>query len=159
MLVFFLIRRQSSEGVLWSGYFRWTRPKASMKERILTIVASLQLSWKCPVLEMFIQKLPQNLQKSELFPDVCKAKCIEVLTQCCSLTIYKEWNRYYRKIYGGCACDNWKPSFLSRLKFNWRTFWRRVTARWYHQWAKNQLSTKQNSENMWFQIARRAIWT
>ena len=25
-----------------------------------------------------------------------------------------------------CLCDNWKPSFLHRLIFNWRTF----TARW-----------------------------
>ena len=27
-------------------------------------------------------------------------------------------------------CDNWKPSFLPRLIFNWRTFSRRVTAPW-----------------------------
>ena len=97
--------------------------------------------------------------KQETLFDVCEAKGIEVLTQCCSLTIYKEWNRYYTKIYRGCLCGNWKPNFLSRLIFNWRTFSRRVTARWYHQWAKNQVSTKQNSENRWCQIVRWAIWT
>ena len=37
-----------------------------------------------------------------------------------------------------CLCDNWKPSFLLRLIFNWRTFSRRVTARWSRGWAKNQ---------------------
>ena len=32
--------------------------------------------------------------------------------------------------FGGCLSDNWKPSFLPLLLFNWRTFSRRVTARW-----------------------------
>ena len=32
--------------------------------------------------------------------------------------------------YGSCLCGNWKHSFLTRLIFNWRTFSRRVTARW-----------------------------
>ena len=41
----------------------------------------------------------------------------------------------------GCLCDNWKPSFLPHLIFNWRTFSRRVTARWWRQWAKNQVLT------------------
>ena len=55
----------------------------------------------------------------------------------------------------GCICDNWKPSFLSRLIFNWRTFSRRVAARWWRQWAKNQVGTNQNSINRW--IERRII--
>ena len=33
-------------------------------------------------------------------------------------------------IYRGCLYDNWKPSFLPRLIFNWGTFSRRVKARW-----------------------------
>ena len=33
---------------------------------------------------------------------------------------------------------NWKLSFLHRLTFNWCTSWRRVAARWWRQWAKNQ---------------------
>ena len=44
-----------------------------------------------------------------------------------------------------CLCDNWKPSFLPRLIYNWCTFSRRVTACWWRQWAKNQVSTNQNS--------------
>ena len=30
----------------------------------------------------------------------------------------------------GCLRDIWRPSFLLRLIFNWRTFSWRVTARW-----------------------------
>ena len=37
----------------------------------------------------------------------------------------------------GCLCNNWKSSFLSRLIFNWRKFWRWVIARWWRQWANN----------------------
>ena len=151
MLVFFLIRRQFSECVLVSK---------SIIER-----AHFDHSYKrATILKMCCVRdvypgTSSKFAKQRTFSDVCEAKGIEVFTYCCSLTVYKEWNRYYKKIYGGCVCDNWKPSFWSRLKFNWRTFWSRITARWYHQWAKNQVSTKQNSENMWFQIARRAIWT
>ena len=57
----------------------------------------------------------------------------------------------------GCLCDNWKLSFLPRLIFNWRTFSRRVTARWWPQWIKNQVSTNQNSRNRWCQIVRRTV--
>ena len=35
--------------------------------------------------------------------------------------------------------DNLKSSFLPRLIFIWRTFSRRVTARWWRQWDKNQV--------------------
>ena len=58
----------------------------------------------------------------------------------------------------GCLCGNWKSSFLRCLIFNWRTFLRRVTARWSRRWAKNEVSTNQNSRNRWCQIARRIIW-
>ena len=56
----------------------------------------------------------------------------------------KTFYDYIRHVYQksttrGCLCDNWKPSFLPRLIFNWRTFSRRVTARWWRQWAKNQI--------------------
>ena len=44
-----------------------------------------------------------------------------------------------------CLWDILKPSFLPRLIFNWRTFSRRVTARWWRQWAKNQVPTNENS--------------
>ena len=40
---------------------------------------------------------------------------------------------------------------------NWRTFSRRVTARWWCQWAKNQVPTNQNSRNRWCQIVRGTI--
>ena len=30
----------------------------------------------------------------------------------------------------GCLCENWKPSFLPLLIFNWSTFSRRVTVCW-----------------------------
>ena len=30
----------------------------------------------------------------------------------------------------GCLCDNWKPSFVPCLTFNWRTFSKPVIARW-----------------------------
>ena len=51
-----------------------------------------------------------------------------------------------------CFCDNWKPSFFHRLIFNWRTFSRWVAAHLWCQWAKNQVSTNQNSRNRWCQI-------
>ena len=58
---------------------------------------------------------------------------------------------------GGCPCHNWKPSFLSRLIFNWCTFSGQVTSGWWRQWAKNQVLTNQNSRNRWCQIVRRTI--
>ena len=56
----------------------------------------------------------------------------------------------------GCLCDNCTPSLLP-LIFDWRTFSRRVTARWWGQSAKNQVSTNQNSRNRWCLIVRRTI--
>ena len=58
----------------------------------------------------------------------------------------------------GCLCDIWKPSFLPLLIFDWCTFSRRVTARWWRQWVKNQVLTNQNSRNRWCLIVRRIIW-
>ena len=58
----------------------------------------------------------------------------------------------------GSLCDNWNTSFLPCLIFNWCTFSRRVAARWWRQWAKNQVSTNQNFRNRWCQIVRRTIW-
>ena len=57
----------------------------------------------------------------------------------------------------GCLCDNWKTSYFPRIIFNGRTFSRRITARWSRGWAKNQMSTNQNSRNSWCQIVRRTI--
>ena len=57
----------------------------------------------------------------------------------------------------GCLCDSWKPSFLSLLIFNYRTFSRRVTGRWWCQWENNQVLTNQNSRNRLCQIVRRTI--
>ena len=51
-LVFFLVRRQSSEGLLWRSHFWWT-PRKTMKEPIFTIVESLKPWWKCTVVQMF----------------------------------------------------------------------------------------------------------
>ena len=51
-----------------------------------------------------------------------------------------------------------KPSFLHRHIFNWHTFSRQVTVRWWRQWGKNQVLTNQNSRNRWCQIARQTIW-
>ena len=45
------------------------------------------------------------------------------------------------------------------LAFDWRTFSRQVTARWWRQSAKNQVSTNQNSRNRWCLIVRRTIYT
>ena len=39
---------------------------------------------------------------------------------------------YFKQEVEQLTCDNWKPSFLPRLIFNWRRFSRRVTARWSH---------------------------
>ena len=65
------------------------------------------------------------------------------------------WNQFI--IYRGCLCDNWKPSFWPLLIFNWRTFSRRVTARWWRQRAKNQVLINQNSRNRWYLIVKRTI--
>ena len=51
-----------------------------------------------------------------------------------------------------CPCNKLISSFLPHLSFKWRTFSRRVTARWWRQWAKIQLWTNQNSRNNWYQI-------
>ena len=58
----------------------------------------------------------------------------------------------------GCLCDNWKRSFLSLLIFDWRTFSRQVTARWWCHSANSQLPTNQNSRNRRCLIVRRTIW-
>ena len=64
-----------------------------------------------------------------------------------------------RDVERGCLwCDSWKPSFLPLLIFDWRTFSRRVLARWWRQSAKNQVSTNQNSRNRWRLIVRHTIW-
>ena len=57
----------------------------------------------------------------------------------------------------GFICDSWNPSFLLLLILNWHTFWRQVTARWWRQWAKNQVLTNQNWRNRWCQIVRQTI--
>ena len=57
----------------------------------------------------------------------------------------------------GCLCDNWESSFLPLLILDWRTFSRRLTARWWRQWAKNQVPTNQNSRNRRCLIVRRTI--
>ena len=62
----------------------------------------------------------------------------------------------WRKL-GGCLCDNWKPSFLPLLIFDWRTFSMQVTAWWWRKSEKNQVSTNQNSRNRWCLIVRRTI--
>ena len=51
----------------------------------------------------------------------------------------------------GCVCDNWKPSFLPRLIFNWPTFLKQVSM-FLASVRKNQVSTNQNSSNRWCQI-------
>ena len=57
----------------------------------------------------------------------------------------------------GCLSDNWKLSSLPLLVLDWRTFSRRVTPRWWRQWAKNQVPTNQNSRNRWCLFVRRTI--
>ena len=51
------------------------------------------------------------------------------------------WNIVHIAFQGECLCDNWKSSFLPFLYFDWRTFSRRVTARWWRHSANNQVST------------------
>ena len=46
-----------------------------------------------------------------------------------------------------CLVDKLISSFFPRLSFNWRTFLRRVTKRWWRGWAKNQVWTNQNSSS------------
>ena len=58
----------------------------------------------------------------------------------------------------GCLCDNWKPSFLPPIIFNWSIFSRQVTARWSRGWVKNQVSPNQDLRNRWPLIARQTIW-
>ena len=58
----------------------------------------------------------------------------------------------------GCLCGKWEASFLPLLVFNWRTFSRWITARWWRQWAKNQVLTNRNSRNRWCHIVRRTMW-
>ena len=47
--------------------------------------------------------------------------------------------------------------FLPHLIFNSSTFSRWVRARWWRQWAKNQVPTNRNLRNRWCQIVRRTI--
>ena len=75
------------------------------------------------------------------------------------ITSYYLWQelRVCFYIQGGCFSDSWKRSFLLRLIFNWRTFSRRVTACWWRQWAKIQMSTNHNSRNRWCQIVSSTV--
>ena len=66
-------------------------------------------------------------------------------------------SKLYYSVVFRVSMWRWKPSFLYRLIFNWRTFSRRVTARWWRQWVKNQVRTDQNSRNRWCKTARRTI--
>ena len=68
---------------------------------------------------------------------------------CFSLPVLLISKGHGLKARGKQLCDNWKPSFLLRLLFNWRTFSRRVPARWLRQSAKNQVLINQNSKNRW----------
>ena len=57
------------------------------------------------------------------------------------MNLFSNWIRNNYRIKDdtrGYLCDNCIPSFLHLLIINWRTFSRRVTARWWHQSAKNQ---------------------
>ena len=58
----------------------------------------------------------------------------------------------------GCLCNKLVSSFLPHLLFNWRTFSRRVASHYWHQWAKIQVWTNQNSRNNWYQIVTWTIW-
>ena len=49
------------------------------------------------------------------------------------------------------------PIGLPLLILDWCTFSRQVTARWWRQWAKNQVSTNQNSRHRWCFIVRRTV--
>ena len=57
--------------------------------------------------------------------------------------------KWFKTVLGGCFCDYWKLSLLSRLILNWCTFSRWVTARWWRQWVKNQVPINLNSRNRW----------
>ena len=95
--------------------------------------------------------------------------CYYLLFRCCFSRCYirsdfsKNCSNYPVAIYPfkvnhkECVCDNWKPSFLHRALFNWRTFLRGVTTCWWRQWAKNPVSTNQNSRKRWCQIVRETI--
>ena len=63
----------------------------------------------------------------------------------------------YQPSFGECLCYNYTPSFLPLLIFDWRTFSRRVTARWWRQSLKKPVSTNQNSRNRWCLIVRCTI--
>ena len=56
-----------------------------------------------------------------------------------------------------CLWDILKRSSLPRLIFNWHTFSRWVTSRWWRQWAKNQVPTNEDSRNRWCHIVRHTI--
>ena len=43
----------------------------------------------------------------------------------------------------GCLCNKLISSFLSHLSLNWCTFFKQVTAHWWHQWAKIKKSRDQ----------------
>ena len=59
--------------------------------------------------------------------------------------------------FRGCLCIKLISSFIPYLSFNWSTFLRRVTARWWRHWAKIQVWTSQNSRNNWYQIVTRTV--
>ena len=49
---------------------------------------------------------------------------------CFSLSLLLIFKGHGLKARSRQLCDNWKPSFLPHLLFNWLTFLRGVTARW-----------------------------
>ena len=73
----------------------------------------------------------------------------------------KNFNEFFCKCcstFRGYLCNKLISSFWPHLLFNWRTFSRRVASHYWHQWAKTQVWTNQNSRNNWYQIVTWTIW-
>ena len=145
----------------------------------LEISANFQIVWRWPcVIVLSLASLSTQVSMYTTALDIhysrfsCQKKLTWVLGQSRSFKNLSKWCSkqsrssfsqvlgkfsFNSKLYGGCVCDNWEPGFLPRLIFNWRTFLRRVTVRWPREWAKDQVSSNQNSRNRWCQITRGTI--
>ena len=117
-----------------------------MTPRRATMVSAAWSSPECRYTSAPLD-LPFYLMTLALEEIFCWAKVI--LWENSVSSLFFKYNVRYSGCFRVCVCDSWKARFLPRFIFNWSTFSRWVTARWWCQWPKNLVWTNQNSENRW----------
>ena len=104
--------------------------------------------------------MKSNQRNKTYFPDSSRTNTYIQLHTC--NYIYPSVNAEFKALLEDnktLAC--WKVWILQKRHMsliNWRTLSRRVTRRWWRQWAKNQVLTNQNTRNRWCHIVRSTVY-